>query len=166
MTTDPLDNKPRELSRRWKLSPEEAARLRAWLEAHPGERAEAEMETALNRALDRLRDVPVASNFTARVLAAVHVEAGSKAGARSGRWSSVWRLGWLPRVALAGLALSAALASYQHFRASRQENLARSLVAVSEIASLPSLEVLKDFEVIQAIAQAPVADEELLKLMQ
>jgi len=56
-------------------SPADEARLRAWLAAHPEDRAEALVEEALNRALGRLPDAPMPGNFTARVLQAAQLAA-------------------------------------------------------------------------------------------
>jgi hypothetical protein len=42
--------------------------------------------------------------------------------------------------------------------------MARSVTLVSEIPSLPNPELLRDFEVIQALNQTPPADMELLAL--
>ena len=58
----------REASWRRKLTPEEEQQLRLWLAAHPEAEAEWEAETALNEKLAALPEVPVSSNFTARVL--------------------------------------------------------------------------------------------------
>ena len=53
---------------RRRLTPAEEARIQAWLAAQPERRAEWEAEAGLNQWLGQLPDVPVASNFTARVM--------------------------------------------------------------------------------------------------
>ena len=74
MTNDPIFERWRERSWRRKLTSAEQAELRAWLAAHPEAQAEWEAEMALNDVLDQLPDAPVASNFTARAVAAVERE--------------------------------------------------------------------------------------------
>ena len=67
---------------------------------------------------------------------------------------------------MASILLAATLFSYERAQAQRREKLARSLAAVSEVASLPSPEILKDFDAIRALNRTPPADEELLALLQ
>jgi anti-sigma factor RsiW len=164
MTNDPNLNRLRELSWRRKLTPAEAAELRAWLAAHPEASADIETEAGLTDMLGRLPDVPVASNFTARVLQAVEGEAASESRARSRRrgW---WRgFGWLPRVAVVAAVAGVALISYREVETSRCRGMARSVEAVAEVSSLPSPKILEDFDAIRAMSPAPGADEELLAL--
>ena len=102
MTNDPIYNHLRELSWRRKLTGAEEAELRAWLAAHPEAQADWEAEAGLNAALGRLPDVPVPSNFTARVLQAAEREAAAELRRPGWKWR-VWpRLRWLPKVAFAG----------------------------------------------------------------
>src|SRR5438132_499646 len=96
---DPLHHTWRQLSWRRKLTPAEEAELRRWLEANPSAQADWESEAALTDTLGRLPDVPVASNFTARVLQAVERE-DSTARNPSQSPSSWWRrFRWAPRAA-------------------------------------------------------------------
>jgi anti-sigma factor RsiW len=164
---DPLFNRFRELCWKGKLPPAGEAELRAWLKAHPEARAEWEAEAGLNDALARLPDVPVATNFTARVLQTVTLESSAGDGARTTKSHRLhgW-LRWLPRAALAGVVLCASLLSYEQLQAQRREKLAQSVAVVSDVSSLPSPEILKDFEAIQALNRTPPADEELLALLQ
>src|SRR5262245_52791940 len=68
-----------EASWRRRLTATEEARLQAWLAAHPEEQARWESESSLSQLLEQLPDVPVASNFTARVLQAARSEAARPA---------------------------------------------------------------------------------------
>lgn len=163
---DPLYNRFRELSWRGKLTTADEAQLRAWLAAHPEAQAEWDAEAGLNDALAMLTDVPVATNFTTRVLRAVELESAAGERTRSaGGHRSGWWLRWLPKAALASLVLGASLFSYERVQARRSEKLAQSLAAVSEVSSLPSPEILKDFEAIRALNRTPPADEQLLALL-
>ncbi len=164
------------LERSWRrpLTPPEQAELRAWLEAHPECRAGWETEAALNQALRRLPEPPVSSNFTARVLQAARREAAAAAGQgrqSPARWLALLRdrwlpVRWLPATALAAVLVAAGLFSYHRFNFNKHQAMAQSLAAVAEITSLPSPAILKDFDAILALDNAPQADEELLALFQ
>lgn len=167
MRKDPLYEQLRELSWQGPLTAQEEARLAEWLAAHPETQAEWDSEASLNRALDGLGNVPIASNFTARVLAAAQREAADtrrrKEAARSLPFP--W-LRWLPRATVAAVILAAGLLSYQHVQETRREQVAHSLAAMSHIPSVPNPEVLEDFDAIAALGTAPAADEELLRVLQ
>jgi anti-sigma factor RsiW len=166
MTRDPLYTQLREAGWRRKLTSAEEAQLCAWLAANPQEQKDWEAETAMNDALARLPDVEVPSNFTARVLAAVERERQGAAHS-IGHRRQPWRLGWnwLPRAALAALILGAGLVSYEYTRKKvERKQLAESVVAVSDVTSLPSPEVLQDFDAIRALNTTPPPDDTLLAL--
>ena len=163
MTNDPRYEELRELSWRRKLTDPEAAELRAWLATHPEAQADWESEAWLNEALGQLADVPVPSNFTARVLRGVERERAAqlRRHRRELHFWSRWR--WLPRMAVTAVVLGAGLFAYEHAsRSVRRAVYARSVAAVSDVASLPGPEVLKDFDAIRVSNPTPVADEELL----
>jgi anti-sigma factor RsiW len=147
-------------------SPADEARLRAWLAAHPEDRAEALVEEALNRALGRLPDAPMPGNFTARVLQAAQLAAAQAARAPRPPWLG-WRLRfpWLPKSAVVVILVGASVLSYHQVLAFQRAQLARSLVAISDVASLPSPQILTNFEVIRVIERTPPPDVELLQLL-
>jgi hypothetical protein len=166
MTRDPLYTQLREAGWRRKLTSAEEAHLRAWLAENPQEQQDWDAELAMNDALARLPDAEVPSNFTARVIATVERE---RQGAThsSGRWNMPWRLrwSWLPRAALAALILGSGLVSYEYTRKKvERKQLAESLVAVSHVASLPSPDVLQDFDAIRALNTTPPPDDTVLAL--
>ena len=163
MINNPIYTRLRELSWQRKLTPAEEAELRAWLEAHPEARADWEAEARLNAALGRLPDVPVASNFTARVLQAVERDATTKP-LRVPWWA--WpRLRALATAACAGSALGAALLCYLLIHSVERRKLADSVAAVAEVSSLPSPEDLQDFDAIRVSNPTPAPDEQLLALL-
>jgi anti-sigma factor RsiW len=167
MSKDPLYEQLREISWRRKLTPSEEFRLNAWLAAHPEAEAEWASEAALNEALAALPKVPVANNFTARVVAAAQSQAARQERSRFRlSWVNSWWRRWLPQSALVAAVLGAGLLSYNHFVMSRREEVARSLATMSQVPSLPNPDVLKDFDTIATLSSAPLADEELLKVMQ
>jgi anti-sigma factor RsiW len=166
MTNDPIYNQLRELSWRRTLSAAEEAELRMWLVTHPEAQADWEAETGLNAALGRLPDMPVPSNFTARVLQAVEREAAAELRRSRGNWLTWLRLRWLPKAAFAAIVVGAGLLSYHQVQAAHRKKLVESVAAVSAVASLPSLDILKDFDAIQASNPTPAPDEQLLTVLQ
>lgn len=166
MRNDPLFNPWREIGWRRKLTPEEEARLSEWLNAHPEAQADWESEAGLSDLLTALPNAPVPSNFTARVVQAAELEAMARNRDEGRARSSPWWGRWVPKAAMAAVVLAAGLLSYDHFQSARRAEWAQSVATVSEVASVPSPEVLKDFDAIDALSSALPADEELLKIMQ
>ena len=165
MTNDPIYNHLRELSWRRKLTGAEEAQLRAWLAARPEAQADWNTEAGLNAALGWLPDVPVPSNFTARVLQRVEKEAAAELRPGERKWRFWRRLRWLPKVAFAAIALGAGLVSYRQFQTVRFAEYAHSVAAVSDVSSLPGPEILKDFDAIRVSNPMPLPDEQLLAVL-
>jgi hypothetical protein len=166
MKNDPLYDRFLDLSWRRTLTPAEQQDLSAWLAAHPEARQEHSLELALTEALASLPDIPVASNFTVRVLNQVNREAATAAVQRQGgnRW---FHFRWLPRVGFAAVIVIAGGLVYhrEHLNLERKE-YAQSIATVSDVSSLPSPEILQNFEAIRRLAPAPAPDEQLLTLLQ
>jgi negative regulator of sigma E activity len=166
MGTDPFYEKLREISWRRKLNSAEEHDLREWLAAHPDAQESLDLETGLTEALRKMPDVPVASNFTARVLQAVEREAMVEARAQGSRWQ-VWRKlpRWLPKVAPATVVVMAGLLAYFH---NNSVEAARQLAAAQSVAGvpLPSPEILTNFDAIRIVSATPAPDEQLLALFQ
>ena len=165
MATDPFE-KARELNWRRKLNAAEEAQLQAWLSEHPDSLAAWETELALSEALARMPDAPVSSNFTSRVLRAAELDAANLERARGSKilFRQFW-LRWVPGIAGAALVLGVGLISYHEIQESHRIQLVRS-VSTLEAASLPSPQVLEDFDAIHAMSKRPMPDEELLRLLQ
>jgi hypothetical protein len=157
----------RELSWRRGLTPAEEAQLRAWLAEHPEAQVDWQAEAALNRALDQLPEPPVPSNFTALVMQAIAREPAAAVSRRERLPWLAWRsrLRWLPKAAFLGIFVAAMLLSHHQVAAFQRAQLARSLVAISDVASLPSPQILTNFEAIQVLDRTPPADVELLQLL-
>jgi len=167
MTDDLKYNYWRELSWRRQLSPSEEAELRVWLEAHAAAQADWVTEAELNQALIGLPDVPMPSNFTRRVLRAVEADGAPENHRRRRPWF-VWqqRKRWLPKMAFATVVLGAGLIFYDKgSSAAQRARLVASVVAVSDVTSLPSPTILKDFDAIRALDPSPSVDLELLHLL-
>ena len=155
------------LSLKRELTPEEESRLKAWLAANPEALAAWNEDRALGRALHSLPDVPVASNFTARVLQAVDLEQRREQRAASRSWR---RVPW-PRVTwgfAAGLIALGGL--FYQYRTIQGGHFADAVKNVSgDLAALPAPEALEDFDAINHMRQAAVrsvavtADNDLLK---
>jgi anti-sigma factor RsiW len=166
MINDPIYNHLRELSWRRQLTDAELAELRARLNAHPEDQADWDAEAGLNAALGRLPDVPVPSNFTARVLRAAEREIAAERRRPVEGWLAWLWLRWLPKVAFAAIMVGAGLLTYHQVQISHRKNLVESVAAFSAVSSLPNPEILRDFDAIQAMNPAPGPDEQLLAVLQ
>jgi len=165
MATDPFDDKLREISWRRKLNSAEENELREWLAAHPEAQESLDLETGLTEALRKMPGVPVASNFTARVLQAVERETKAEARAQNSRWNLLRKLPrWVPKVASATVVVMAGILAYMH-----NNNVeAKQRAAVQSLAGvpLPSPEILMNFDAIRIVSATPAPDEQLLALFQ
>jgi hypothetical protein len=152
--------KLRETGWRRTLTPAEEERLGGIVAAQPALKAQWEEEAALNRLLGRMPAARVSSNFTARV-----VQAARSAPARPAwserlapfRWLSRH---WMPRVALGLAMVCCGLLSFREYQAVHQAHVAR------ELAALPPMEWLKDFDTINRLNKVSVADDDLLEALQ
>jgi len=162
------------LSLKGELTADERARVNAFLAAHPHLRETWEEDAALGRALNLVPEVPVSSNFTARVLDAIDLDEQRAARKKPNRWRA-WLRDLQPRVSW-GFAVAVVLlfGAYEYHLRQETHRLALDVRNVSrEIASLPSPDVFKDFEAINelrqvsAVASAPSAsDDELIRVLQ
>jgi len=155
----------REVRWRGELSPAEREELAAWLKQNPNRRADWEAEAALSQLLEGMPDVPVASNFTARVLREAQRPEHHRSRSWLPRWLGSGRI-WLPRLAMGSAVAAVVVFSYAQFQAQRGASMVQSISTVAEIAALPGPEILRDFDAIQALEKTPVADDELLRLME
>jgi len=132
---------------------------RAQLPATP----ELQLEAHLTDALTQLRDIPVPSNFTARVLAAVDWEDAAAARPPAPTWH--WRL-WLPRLAATAAILVVAGLGFQRYEAGVWRASLVQTVAVVSAAPAPSVDALENLDAIQRMGQSAHADGELLADLQ
>ena len=122
------------------------------------------IQDELRELLSRLPDAPVSSNFTSRGMQAVEREE-SRPGRR---WDFIFNWhAFLPRMAVAtGVIILTGFLFHQHEIYRERAQVAKNLVLVAGSPSVPSVEALKNFDVIQRMGQPQHADEELLALMQ
>ncbi len=123
------------------------------------------IQNELRGLLSRLPDVPVSSNFTARVMQAV----GREESRRPRQWSFGWNWNMLlPRATVAAVVIGfSGLAFHHHEIYSQRAALAKNVVLMAGAQPLPSVEALKNFDAIQRMSRAtPRADDELLALLQ
>ena len=112
--------------------------------------------------VSRLPNVPVASNFTARVMHAVELE--ELRGSRWRFWHGHWRF-FLPRAAVAATAVGcAAIMFQQHELSARRQVLAEHAAFVTASQPMPSMDALKNFAAIQRMSQTAQPDDELIAL--
>lgn len=143
------------------LSPDDEARIEAFLATRPEERATWEEERALGRALQALPDVPVSSNFTSRVMQAVELETAREERSHTQRG---WRRAFWPRLSWAGLAALLAFFFMHEVRVRKRTQVVGDVVLLSQDSSmLPSAEVLRDFDAINQMRAA--SDDELLVVL-
>ena len=157
----------REAGWRRKLTPAEEARLQAWLVLHPDQQRDWDAEAGLNQLLGHLRDAPVASNFTARVLQELARESVPESVPVFRRGSlGEWLSRWFQRPA-AGLAWAAVLmiagwAGYHQFSKPSGQAQAQDLaVLFKTVGQEPAL--FEDFDAIHKLPQAD--DEELYAVL-
>jgi anti-sigma factor RsiW len=145
----------RDIARRRELTAAEHARLHQWLGLHPQAQAAWDEERRLDQLLRRLPDVPVSANFTARVLAAVQREGNAgRVPWRDLAWW--WRLRLWPRLAAAAVVLAAVVSlSVWQVRERQRAQVAASVRALSGVATVPTVEMLADFDAIVRLSQLP-----------
>ena len=119
------------------------------------------LQNEMRELLSRLPDVPVASNFTARVLQAVDLEESRRAR----KWNFIlnWRA-FLPRAAVATAVILFAGLTIQHHELNvHRAAFAKNVVLVAG-TPMPSMDALKNFDIIRRMSQPAHADEGLLAL--
>ena len=147
-----------EESWRRKLTPDEQARLQAWLSSRPEVQADWQAEAALTGLLRNLPDAPLASNFTARVLRAVEAEQARRTRRSPlAAWWEDWAKMFAPKVAWAAVVVLLGLAAFQEYRYVSQARIAHDLARIPVGASVPSPEILRDFDSIQQFSQMSVS---------
>lgn len=165
MMSLPNDNRLAQALRRGQLTPAEQAEADAFLAHHPEARAEWEEELNLSNLLRQVPDVPVASNFTSRVMDECRrgTARPAEAGARSGTWFSRW----IPRLAACTAAAGLAFLSFHQHQVAERRALAESLVEVARLPGGASIDVLQNFEAIQRLNHVPAeVDRELIAALQ
>ena len=170
--SEPNGNEMNELltrALRGELSASEKREFDRRLESEPALREAWLLEQNLERALGRLPNIPVSSNFTSLVLQSVRSEQSSSPASRAG-----WFRVRFPRLAtgLAVVALTGFLTLHQYRRAQDQE-MARSVGSFTQVASALSPEqrpglAFQDFEAIQrySLPSESELDLELLAALQ
>ena len=146
----------------------EQERLKAWLAAHPANRQLWEEEQALDDLLHRLPDVPVATNFTARVMAAsAREESPARVTSTAEWWRRLWPLRPVQFTFATIILLGIFFGGWLRYESHLDTELVRSLRVVSTAASgTPVLEVLQDFEAIDVLGENIPLDEELWAALQ
>jgi hypothetical protein len=152
-----------EESWRRRLTLAEEASVGAWLALHPESKADWELESRVSGALDKLPNVLVPSNFTARVLEAM--ERKAVAPARSQNRAPWFLRVLLPRAAVAAVLVGVGVLTYHEHTSARRAELVQGVKVVAGVSSLPSPEILQDFDTIRQMPTTPGPDPELIALM-
>lgn len=159
-----------EMRHQRELTPAELHRLEQWLAAHQEQAEEWEAEDTLSKLLEQLPDAEASSNFTSQVWQKIELEARASAPQRSALMK-FFRGHWLPipRVAggIASVVVVVALVLGQQRQAQKTATLAANLVPVVELAQMPSVDMLRDFEAINSLVDPDLtADVELLSMLE
>jgi hypothetical protein len=129
-----------------------------------GKDPELELEARLTESLVRMPDSPVPSNFTTLVLAAVDREGAARTAPMLLRRN--WR-NFLPRVIAAAAILVFTGTIWERYELnSKRSILATNVAQVASAKTVPGMDALYNFDVIQRMSQPVAADKELLALMQ
>lgn len=155
MNNDSLYSRLRETAWRRKLTPAETAQLEEWLARHPEAERDWDVELALTGSLERLQDVPVASNFTARVLRRAERHVQEVAPTRD--WAGLWRR-LIPRFAVVAVGAMVVLVGYGRYESGQRAKIARGVATVTEVGTVPSAEALWDFDTVRVLAEARTDD--------
>jgi len=124
---------------------------------------DSELDTRLTKALAKLPDAPIASNFTARVMQAIELEESRARHQRKSGWN--WHA-LLPRVAVASVAVVFGGLVLHQYEISSQRHAIADTVAQVAMQPLPSVDALQNFDAIKRMSQPAHADDELLALYQ
>lgn len=125
-------------------------------------------DIALDHLLDDLPRAPVSSNFTAQVVQLIDQERNSRRSRWADSWWSYWpAVSFARKLAVTSLMVTIGLFAYYEYQISVRQELARSVVAVGNVASLPTLDMLEHFEAIRRLNLVPQeVDFELLAALQ
>ena len=152
-----------------KLTPAQEVVLQRYLASHPDQRAALEDEVSLNHLLRQIPDTPISSNFTAQVLSMARTQTRAQSGWAFPDWRRNAARYWLPRLATAAVVLCFGVFSIQHHQqAIARQQLARNLAnEISKVNVGPGLELLRNFDAIERLAQVPSeVDRRLIAALQ
>jgi len=143
------------------LTNEEKARVQSYLLVHPEAQPDWDAETLLNTALFTLRDAPLSSNFTARVLQSVSLQEMQEARRGKG-WARNIRL-WLPRFAVAGLVVGLGGLAFEQHHLGQLRAKADQLRIVSQVAAtVPDVRMWQDFDTIASLDEVSPSRDQIL----
>lgn len=121
-----------------------------------------DVQRQLRDLLARLPNVPVASNFTVRVMNAVELEEMRRSRWHFGDWN--WRV-FFPRATATAVVVGFAVFTFHQYEVSSQRHaLAENVAFVAGSQPMPSVDALKNFDAIQRMGQSARPDDELLAL--
>jgi len=121
-------------------------------------------EAQLTEALNQLPNAAVPSNFTARVLAAIELEASKVE--RSHGWTLPWHLLWQRVAVMAAVLIFVGVSLQRYETHSHRLALAKNVALVTVAQPPPSVDTLENLDAIQRMSQPARADGELLAALQ
>jgi hypothetical protein len=142
-----------------RLSPKDEAQWQISLIKQPETLARFEEEVGLNRLLHEVKEIPISSNFTARVMQLVEQEQRKQSTPVFLRfWADYVAFSWGRKLAFASVLLFLGFVSYQQYQLSARRELARSIVRVSNV--LPSADVIEGFGAMDGLRQVSLTRSE------
>ncbi len=154
----------------WKrpLTPAERAQMRKFLDAHPEFQDAWEQDAALNGLLRRMPSPLISSNFTARVLQAAAREQPQARSSWLRRLEAISWLSnrWVPRAALGAAMICSGMISFHEYQAVHRAQVSHEVASMSQLAQIPSIEWLQNFDTINRMDKVKVADDDLLTVLQ
>jgi anti-sigma factor RsiW len=158
-------HKLRDAQWRRELTPDEERAVAARLAQDPAAATDWISEARLARAIRRLPDAPVASNFTSRVMSAVSLEARRTTPALP--WWRAWAsTRWIPASAMAAVAAVVMTAGWGIHTNNQRTDFSRQVATLRAMTGL-SPAVLQDFEAIRRYSEvSPPVDFGLLVALQ
>ncbi len=161
----PEPHKLRDAQWRRELTPDEERAVAASLAEDPAAATDWVSEARLARAIRRLPDVPVASNFTRRVMSEVTREPGRTATALTG-WRAWLTTRWIAAGAMAALTVVVLSAGWGIHTRQQRADFSRQVATLRAMTGL-SPAVLQDFEAIRCYSESsPPVDFVLLAALQ
>ena len=156
--------------RRWRgLHPVELDRARAWMADHPDDRAAWEDDEALDALLDETAELEPSPRFMDGIWRQIDASAAGDAGFDAGEWFSWMRLfqEWWPRIGWTCSILTVAWVLWWREADRQRVMTADCLMPVVEMAKVPSVEALRDFDAIRSLGEPMVGgDMDLLEVLE
>jgi hypothetical protein len=156
-----------ELAWRRRLTPEEQARLRQCLDAHPQARSLWEGEARP----DARPEPPAATRSVLLQLSPPWFCKPSQRAPARPAWRRLpvfsWLpAGWMPRLAVGAAMVCLSLLTVREYQIVQRQKMARQIASVGTLAARQPVDWLQNFQTIQNLSRVQVADDKLLQILE